>query len=481
MPKNQQNQYPNQINDSLNQIGQKKPSFNLRALINNKRFAVFGGIVGVVIIGLVIILIVNLFSQPAPVVPQPVTITFWTRSTDTEVIQKIIDGFEKENPLIKVKHEVQSETDYKNRTLTRLRLQSTNIGNIVEVDENWIDRINVSLSPISDSTILGRYSVASVRNNSINGATFAVPYQFDGLVFAYNQDHLAEINFTEEDFNKLDWTSLSNRASTLTKTKNISLPELPNRPFAQIIRSGTAIGSPITVSNSAQILQLLLIQNDAKIYDSETRKFILNDKFVEVMNFYTNFVTRNIWSNDLGNDIKAFSEGKVSIILVRSGDIDQIKKLNPNLRFGTAIPAKIGGIRNISLSKSLVLPNYMPNYSQSIKFIEYLTRTENSLMLFNSKKTVNTFVPAQITSLNQIPKTSPFAVFSDINTTADRFLSIEYDGTTEVINNYLIRIFELYGNKSGYPDRPPIQISTNSLQTELDTFSNSIKSSENRF
>lgn len=475
MPEYQQNQYQLNTQTYFPQLNQNKNSFD------NKKLALFGGIIGVVSITLVAILIINMFNKPAIDLPQPVTITFWTRSTDNEVIKKIIDDFEKENPLIKVKHEVQSDTDYKNRILTRLKLKSSNMGNIVEIDENWIDLVSSSLSPISDSTILGRYSLASIRNNSVNGITLAVPYQFDGIVFAYNKDHLAEINFTEEDFNKLDWTSLSNSALTLTKTKNVFLAENPKKPFAKITRSGVAIGSPITVTNSAQILQLLLIQNDAKIYDPVTKKFTLNEKFVEVMNFYTNFVTRNIWSNDLGNDIKAFSEGKVSIVLVRSKDIDQIKKLNPNLNFGTAIPAKIGGIRNISISKSLVIPNYMPNYSQSVKFIEYLTRDQNSLMLFNSEKAENTFVPAQITSLKKIPKTSPFAVFSDINTTADRFLSIEYDRTTELLNNYLVRIFNSYESASGYGDKPQIQFSINSLQSEFDTLSNNIKATENTF
>lgn len=451
---------------------QKTKRFSIIDLFRkDKKLAFFGGLSVVIVVVSIIVLVVSMINQPTQVnTPKEATITFWTRQMDDTALNEIIDNFQKDNPLIKVKHETQSDTDYKTRITTRLKLQSTNIGNIVEMDEAWLDETPTSLAPITDATILGRYSVATVKNNSINNVAVAVPFEFDGLVLAYNQDHLSEINFTEEDFNKLDWTFLANRALSLTKTKSINLPDKPGQPFSQITRSGAAVGSPITVTNAAQILQLLLIQDEAKIYDPVTGKFTLSDKFTEVMKFYTDFAVNNVWSNDLGNDVQAFSQGKVSIVLVRSSDLDNIKKLNPNLRFATAIPAKIGGIRNISLSKSLIIPNYMPNYAESIKFLEYLTRSENSLKLFNSKTATNTFVPAQITSLNQIPKTSPFAVYSDINTTADKFISPNYENTTAIMSNYLINLYSQYNQRSGFGDKNPINVNTASLQNDLDAY-----------
>ena len=430
-------------NTTINPNQRRKTSFLENFFSTNRNIKIGGILFSAIIIILIIILIISSSMQPKPVQQEAVTITFWTRDINQEAIRQIISDFESQNTLIKVKHEIQSETDYKNRIVTRLSGLSTNMGNIVEIDESWIEELIPTLSPISDNAILGRYSAATLNNNSFNNNIYAVPYAFDGILLAYNKDHLSEIAFTEEDFNKLDWSGLATKAKSITKTQKAVLPTQTNKQYDKIIRSGIAVGSPRTVNNAKQILKLLILQNETNIYSAEKKQYVIDTKFTEVMNFYVNFTVQNIWNDSIGNDIKAFAEGKTSMVLVRSSDIDKIMELNPNLNFATTIPAKIASIRNISLSKSLIIPSYMPNYAQSVKFLEFLTRSDNSIKIYEAKNT-STFVPAQITTLNKIPRTSPFAAFSDINPTADRIKTFNEDSFDIAIESYLTETFDSY-------------------------------------
>lgn len=466
MPVQQRN-----INMSLTQNKTLIKNFFDNVCEKNKNFKIgFIGF-GFVILALVIVIVVNLLAQPKPTVQQEVTITFWTRSISKDAINEIISEFEKENPLIKVKHEIQSDTDYKNRTITRLKSFSTNMANIVEVDESWIEELFTTLSPINDAKILSRYSTVSLNNNSFNNNVYGVPFRFDGLLLAYNKDHIAEIAFTEEDFNKLDWTSLANKAKSITKTKKSI--NTNNKQFDQILRSGAAIGSPRTVTNAREILKLLILQNDASFYNPQKKQYTLDAKFVEVTNFYGNFTVQNIWNDSLGNDIKSFAEGKTSIVFVRSADIDEILRLNPNLNFTTTIPPKIATLINISLSQSLVIPNYMPNYNESVKFLEFLTRNENSIKLFNAKGR-QTFIPAQITTLNKIPRGSPFAAFSDINPTAQRLKSHDESHVNDILDNYLLEVYDNYYLTAIPGDKTPLNFEYKKIELALN---NSIKKS----
>ncbi len=379
----------------------------------------------------------------------PVTITLWTQSINERVMQEIIDDFEAENPFIKVKLEVQSDTDYKNRIITRIKSQSPNMGNIVEIEESWIDEIYTQLQPVMSNVILSRYTAATVDNNSVNSITYGVPFRFNSLVIAYNRDHLEEINFTDEDFNKLDWTGLAIKAKSITKTKTEVTSD--KKQIEKIVRSGAAIGSPKTVTNAKDILKLLILQNQSRFYDIRTQKYSLDTKFIEALNFYIDFTIQQIWDDSLGNDIKSFAEGKTSVVMVNSKDIDEIIRLNPTLNFATAIPPKISTIKNISISRSLVVPSYMPHYEQSMKFLEFMTRPENTIKLFEAKGD-ETFIPAQITALNKIPRGSYFAVFADINPTAQRLKTLNTDKFDEVINNYLIEIYDSYYRNAASKD-----------------------------
>lgn len=386
------------------------------------------------------ILIRTLNNQEPQTSSKQVEITFWTRKgyINKEALDEIISNFEKENPNIKIKHEFQSDTNYKNRILTRLKNNTGELADIIEIDESWINQIYIYVNPIQDSNIIDKYSPVIIENNSVISNLYAIPFQFDSILLAYNTNYFKSKGITQKDINKLDWTDLALKAKEHTTTEKVSKN---NIEYQKIIKSGVAVGSPITVKNAKEILKLLIIQNNANIYDNLENKYNYNNKLSDVLDFYFNFSKKNIWSDELGDDITAFAKENVYMVFVRSSDIDQIKKLNPNLKFEVTIPPKISIMKSISLSKSLIIPKISPHYKESLKFIDYLTNKENSIKLFNVKSDY-TFIPAQVDSLNKIPKDSIFSTYSDLITISEKFKSHDEEEFDKVLNNYLISIYQ---------------------------------------
>ncbi len=410
------------------------------SLLSNKKVLAIGG--GILVL-LVIVGLLAVFSKPKTANTNvPVTLTLWGTSVDEETMAPILDDFTKEFPLIKVTYEQQSQTDYKDRLKKRLQLKNvTALPDVAEMDEVWMDELSPYFKVVSDTKVAERYPDLSRKNNTVSNYLFGAPFRFDTIALAYNKQYMSEINLSETDFNKLDWSSLVIRAQNLTKTQRVKIDEtvktnLPKDYYDKLIRGGISIGSPANVTNADKILELLLIQDDANIYNATTRKFVLDSKFDEVVTFYTNFAKENVWDDTLGNDLDAFASGKLAMILVTGRDIDYIQKINPNLKFVTVLPARIGGIRDISLSTTLVMPSSRPYYAQSQRLIEYMTRPSTTTKLFNAKNR-NTFIPAQLESLASIPKESPFAVFFDICPNAERFKTPDYENTNELLKKYL--------------------------------------------
>jgi ABC-type glycerol-3-phosphate transport system substrate-binding protein len=437
-----------------------QPAPPKRSIFKNKKVTVLLAIILSLVLILGSVFAFMNFNKPAVVPTSGIkTITFWGRSLDAETVNTLISEYESQNTNVKIVYEKQVETDYKDKLQTRLGINNiASLPDIAELDEAWLEEMFPYFTPVTNPAILSRYSDATIENNTVNNVTYTVPFKFDSLALAYNKrhmfDYLTATQQNEVDFDKLDWSSLLTRAKSLTQTR-VTQDASKIKESVELTRGGIAIGSPTTVTNADKIMQLLLIQNNAVLFNSTQNKFVLDSKFSEVMRFYTNFNVEGgygVWNDYLGNDISAFTQGKLSMMLVKSEDIDQIQKLNPNMEFVTVLPAKIGSIQNISLSRSLATIKTRPNAAEAMKFIEFLTRSENGTKLHNANNR-NTFIPAQRESLASIPKNSHFSVFANINPSAKKFKVPFYTESTAAIRTFLQESYtkNFSGIKKGDP------------------------------
>jgi ABC-type glycerol-3-phosphate transport system substrate-binding protein len=450
-----QSQIPNQQHINASRKSSKLDIFK------NKKVLMLGGLVILLIIVLVATAFAFLKPKKKILPPAAVTIQFWGKSIDEPVMSEIISEFESQNPLIKVKYIQESETDYKSRLQTRLSLKNpVALPDIVEVDEPWVDEIATELYPIQDPQIFSRFTNQMLNNNKLSGTTFGLPFNFDSLVLAYNKNQMAEQGYTESDLNKLDWSLLASRAKQVTKTKTV---KTGNIETVEIERAGMAVGNPKTVKNADKILQLLLLENDAKIYDEKAKQYVIGGKFESVTTFYSKFALDNIWDDSLGSDIDAFSKEKVSMVLVRAQDIKTIQNANPNLQFVTVLPPIISAVKNVSLSTSLALPKARPNYVQSVKFLEYLSRPEVAYKLHESQKD-NVFIPSTVGALAKIPQESHYYVFNNISPTVEKFTTSNYDLASKAIKDFLTTSYSNFNKKV---QNPRFNFGYSSLESKL--------------
>jgi hypothetical protein len=123
------------------------------------------------------------------------------------------------------------------------------------------------------------------------------------------------------------------------------------------------IGSNIT--NSADILPLLIMQFNGQIIDIETQKtmLLMNTKFngktikasEEALKFYTQFGQANSqyysWDSSFGNDLTAFANNKLAIYFGYKADTEKIIDKNANLNFDIAEMPQISLSNNVNFGK----------------------------------------------------------------------------------------------------------------------------------
>lgn len=436
----------------------------------HKRRVVFVAFIGVLVTVLGIISVVLTYAQqknPRTTVPtntnQPIIITVWTHTADEVAMRNLAEEFQAENPGVYVNFVDRLDVDYKEILEARLLQGDPNVlPDIIEIDEGWLDEYSYYFQALpEDPLILSRYPETLINNNRDEFGVKGIPFNFDSLVLAYNRAHLAELELDESDFITLDWPFLIDRADRLTQRQEITVN---NRPTIQINRSGMAVGSPEVVTNAASILKLLLVQNDTRVYSSSNATYATSKGLEDMIRFYSEFQSRKIWDDTLGNDIEAFKAGKVSMILVRSNDIKSILETAPGLDFATVFPAKVGSIRNISISTSLAIPYTTPNYSAAYAFLEFISRPEKGTRLFEAQR-YEAFVPAQIESQKAIPDNSPYSIFSDISPTSIRFVSSNQELASEGIEKYLINFYRV--NQGNFASGGGVDINASSLIDSL--------------
>lgn len=375
--------------------------------------------------------------------PQTVELTFWGRSVDENVMEDIIEEFESENPYIKVKYSKQTETGYKDRVLGRLKTGNpTQIPDIMEVSEYWLDEIGPSkINPITDSNIKGRFASQPLQNNTNTSLLLGVPFRHDSLVLIYNRDHLDEIGLRESEIVELSWSSLLEQSKKLTETKTV-IDSDTNQEVKEITRGGVAIGAPQNTRYSADILNLLLLQNQVEVYDSTKRTFELDEEFEEVVRFYAGFEIEGVWDSSMKQDIDAFEDEDASMIVGTIAEVEELRKSSPQIDFGVVFPSKIAARKDISLSTSLIMPNAKVAFStQANKFIEFLTRTEQMTQIFERNTSVR-FIPSQTESLTSIPSESVFAAFADIVPVAEKINTPDYESMRDIYNDFLHEFYE---------------------------------------
>jgi len=294
-----------------------------------KKYIVFA--IVVIIILLVIGVAVGFFtrkSRPAPSVNK-VTLTYWGLWEDKNLIQPILDDYNRGNPNITVNYVNQNKQQYRERLQNALAKGEG--PDIFRFHNTWLPMFKNDLAAVpktiySDSDFENIFYPVVTSDLKFQGNYYGIPLTIDGLMLFYNEDILKGANIPPP----VTWVDAQN-----------VIPKLTVKEKDKIITAGIAMGTAENIEHFSDILGLMMLQNGTQMTSS---LFSCADKSstscaVEALTFYRKFAEtpNNVWDDTLDNSIVAFAQGKVAFIFAPSWQVFTIKALNPNLNFKTAV------------------------------------------------------------------------------------------------------------------------------------------------
>ncbi len=295
-----------------------------------KKYLIFAIIVVVLllIVGLVVgFFIINRNNQPEE---KKVTLTYWGLWEDKNIIQPILDDYQRINPNVTINYLMQNKIQYRERL--QAQLSKGEGPDVFRFHNTWLPMFikDGLFSPMpktvySDSDFENTFYRVAVSDLKSQGNYYGVPLMIDGLLLYYNEDILKSANVSPPK----TWIDMQDAVSKLTVKEK-----------EKIVTAGVAMGTAENIEHFSDILSLMMLQNGTQMSKS---LFACNDKTtincgVEALSFYRKFaeLPNNVWDDTLDNSVVAFAQGKVAMIFAPSWQVFTIKSLNPNLNFKTA-------------------------------------------------------------------------------------------------------------------------------------------------
>ncbi len=329
-------------------------------------------------------------SSNTPTASQ-VTLTYHNLWEPSSVVQPLIDQYERENQHVKINYVNKSITQYELNTYTRLSQGATTnepVPDIVKINGTWLPKFEQYLSPIPTSVMSSSeytstfYPAASEAFTGSDNQLYAIPHSIDGLVLFYNKNLLAEQGMTEPP---ADWNSFLEASKKLTKRD----------AQGRITQAGVGMGSATNIKHSADILNLLFLQNQAKIVSSDGESIELSDaKAVQAVTYYTDYVkTHNVWSPDFQYDLDEFYAGKVAMFFGPSWRAFDIINASPQLEFGmTEVPQLPNNPKkNYAMFWGDAVPSKSQNQLEAWKFIRWMSEAEQMRAHYENGSNIRAF------------------------------------------------------------------------------------------
>jgi ABC-type glycerol-3-phosphate transport system substrate-binding protein len=376
---------------------------------------ILGAILLVLIVIFTIVLLAGGSNENTPPdgsdTEQPTTsveLTYWGLWEPASVMQPIIDAYEQENPGVTILYSQQAFTNYEGRLYTRLEQSTTSqepAPDIFRINNTWTPKYYNYLTPLP-TTVMDRntysetfYPTALNDFTAKDGEIYALPWEIDGLSVFYNKQILNAAGYEEPP---RDWDSFIDLARELT-TKNDS---------GQIINSGLAIGTAENIYHSADILNYLMLLNNADIIDSTyTVTNLTSSEAITATTIYTQFSEGEdaVWTTDLRNDLEMFYAGKLAMLFGPSWRAFDIIEAAPSIEFGIAPTPQLSNNDPVyySMYWGDAVSSTCEHPDVAWDFIKYLV--DNQQEIFSNSSQIRAFgEPYSLVSLNQQMETNPY-------------------------------------------------------------------------
>lgn len=389
-----------------------------------------------VVVGIVILLVAGflgfrfllpLFTGPSN---EKVTLVYWGLWEDPQVMQSVINDFQKENPNITVSYQKQDIKEYRERFTTRS--QNGNGPDVFRFHNSWVPQLKSLLLPLPNDVITpdafqkAYYPVAQADLVK-NGAIYGIPLEIDTLALFTNKEIFAASGVAVPT----TWEEFSSTARSLTVKDE----------QGAIKTSGAALGTFDNITHASDIVSLLLVQNGTNLIDMNQTTANASD----ALSYYTSFAKDegNVWDETLDPSIMLFAKGNLAMYFGYSWDIFAIRAMNPNLVMEIhPVPHLLD--RKMSIASYWVegASTKSKHQKESLLFLKFLARKETEQKLFAQASKTRLFgEPYARKDLAPLLKDNPL-VYPFANQGQDAvstfFVSDTYDnGLNSQMNGYL--------------------------------------------
>lgn len=302
---------------------------------------------------------------------EKVEITYWQYfyQTKQELVDKLIDLFEEENPDIIVKH---TTFPYENYNVKVAASVPAGIGpNVINLYYGWLPLyigagyLQALPEDVFDPEIIERDFFPLVSAAKVDGKYYALPTAVRSLAFIWNKDLFREAGLDPEIPPKtLD--ELVEYAQKLTKYD----------------KAGNIIQEGITTELRGQlhhwVREVLIRQFGGKPYSDDNRTVTYDDQSgYDAFTFYTDLTEKYKvgLAGFLTDDVTAFKAGKAAMTIdgsFRIGTLDKLEKLD----YGVAELPSHNGIKSNFASfwaNGITSSTEGKKLEASIKFLKFLT------------------------------------------------------------------------------------------------------------
>ena len=332
---------------------------------------------------------------------EPVTLKVWLYDQDKKAFDDLVVDYQSDNSKVSFEFIEKSgdQAAYEKELIDAIAAK--NGPDIAMIREDWVakhyDKLT-PLSPVEKQTAddltkeLREVFVTAVGEKMImDNKVYGLPLKMDTLALYYNTKHFEEANLQAAPKN---WNEFVYDVKKLTQRDQ----------FGNLTRSAVAMGTSNNVDHSQDILYTLMIQNGAKMTSDDRKSATFNTSInkasgeiyypgTSALDFYNSFASpakeTYTWNSQEPSSMRAFADGKVSMIFDYSYRQEEIYNLNPTFRFAVAPMPQIKDTSNpvtYPYFFSYAVTNNSAHADVAWDFIKYLSRASSSVKKDKAKE-----------------------------------------------------------------------------------------------
>lgn len=274
------------------------------------------GFMLLIILVLVVALMVK--SRPQGSVGERGKLTWWGQR-DEEIVQPLIEEYQREHPEVKIVYQKQDPADYRVRLKNLMSKEEA--PDIFSLHNTWTPMFKANLD-ILPSSVMQKddyqdiFYPAIVSSLQSSSGFLGIPIGYDALVLFINQDLFA--------------TAFASPPETWDDFKVVAR-YLTDAPEDRLIQSGAAMGLTSNVDHWEEIIALLMLQNGVSLSKPA------GSRANAVFDYYNSFSGEKggVWNTTLPESVAAFANGKLAMLFAPTYRANEIRKINPDLNFIT--------------------------------------------------------------------------------------------------------------------------------------------------